>query len=151
MRLPREAVEHILEHWPVARLATLRPDGAPHVVPIVFARAAGRLYSPIDAKPKRGADLARLEHVRRDPRVSLLLDHWDDDWQRLWWLRLDGRARVVTGRDADLAAVERALRAKYPQYASTSPFLEPPVCLEIEIARSASWCAQTPSISGAGA
>jgi PPOX class probable F420-dependent enzyme len=141
MRLAREAIERILDTWPVAHLATLGPDGAPHQVPIVFARVAGRLYSPVDGKPKRGAALARLENVRRDPRVCLLLDHWSDDWTQLWWLRLDGRARVVTGAEVDLAATERALRAKYPQYAALPVFVSPPTLLEIEPMRMTSWCA----------
>lgn len=139
MRLAPEAIERILDTWPVARLATLGPDGAPHQVPIVFARAAGRLYSPVDGKPKRGGPLARLENVRRDPRVCLLLDHWDSDWTRLWWLRLDGRARVVAGTDVDLSEIEPALRAKYPQYATVPLFTDPPTLLEIEVGRTASW------------
>jgi PPOX class probable F420-dependent enzyme len=146
MRLPDAEVERILEHWPVARLAALGPAGEPWQVPIVFARVAGRLYSPVDGKPKRSAALARLRHVARDPRVSLLLDHWDADWTRLWWLRLDGRARAVAGARIELPAVERALRVKYPQYAEGALFRGPPTLLEIEIVRSASWCAR-PGVS----
>jgi PPOX class probable F420-dependent enzyme len=139
MRLPAGEVERILETWPRATLAALGPAGEPWQVPIVFARTAGRLWSPVDGKPKRGTGLARLAHVRRDPRVSLLLDHWDADWSRLWWLRLDGRARVLTAADVDLDPIERALRAKYPQYAAVSLFSEPPTLLEIEVTRIASW------------
>ena len=139
MRLPPAEVERILETWPVARLAALAAGGEPWQVPIAFARVGGRLWSPVDGKPKRSAALVRLEHVRRDPRVSLLLDHWDADWSRLWWLRLDGRARVVSGADIDLDAIERALRAKYPQYATTALFRGPPTLLEIEVTRATSW------------
>ena len=139
MPLARDALERILDTWPVARLATLDSGGAPHLVPIVFVRVAGRLWSPIDGKPKRGAALARLANVQRDPRVSLLLDHWDDDWARLWWLRVDGRARVVSGGDVDLAPIESALRAKYPQYARVAVFRGAPTLLEIEPIRIASW------------
>jgi PPOX class probable F420-dependent enzyme len=139
MRLAPGAIERILDTWPVARLATLGPDGAPHQVPIVFARHAGRLWSPVDGKPKRGTQLARLENVRRDPRVCVLLDHWHDDWTQLWWLRLDGRARVVAGGDVDLTAIERALRAKYPQYAALPVFAGRPTLLEIEPTRMTSW------------
>jgi PPOX class probable F420-dependent enzyme len=141
MRLAREAIERILDTWPVAHLATLGPDGAPHQVPIVFARLAGRLYSPVDGKPKRGAALARLDNVRRDPRVCVLLDHWSDDWSRLWWLRLDGRARVVAGADLDLSPIEHALRAKYPQYAALPIFTGSPTLLEIQASRTSSWSA----------
>jgi PPOX class probable F420-dependent enzyme len=141
MPLARDAQERILDTWPVARLATLDSGGAPHLVPIVFVRVAGRLWSPIDGKPKRGAALARLANVRRDPRVSLLLDHWDDDWTRLWWLRVDGRARVVSGAEVGLGPIESALRAKYPQYARTPVFHGAPTLLEIESVRVTSWSA----------
>jgi len=139
MRLAPEAIERILDAWPVAHLATLGADGAPHQVPIVFARVAGRIWSPVDGKPKRSAALARLANVRRDPRVSLLLDHWDADWTRLWWLRIDGRARVVSGDEVDHAAIERALRVKYPQYASVPVFRGPVTLIEIEFERITTW------------
>jgi len=141
MPLAAAAIERILDAWPVARLATLGATGAPHQVPIVFARVAGRLWSPIDGKPKRGSPLARVVNLRRDPRVSLLLDHWDDDWTQLWWLRIEGRARVVSAADADLPAIEGALRAKYPQYGRVPVFADPPTALEIECLRLASWSA----------
>jgi len=141
MRLAPGAIDRILDSWPVARLATLGPDGAPHQVPIVFARVAGRLYSPIDGKPKRGTALARLANVQRDSRVSVLLDHWEADWARLWWLRLDGRARVVAPDEIDAGPIERALRAKYPQYRTLPLFADPPTLLEIEVGRTVSWSA----------
>jgi PPOX class probable F420-dependent enzyme len=141
MELPPETREALLDSWPVARLATLRAgerEAAPHLVPVVFARSGGHLWSPIDGKPKRGTPLARLANVRARPRVALLLDHYDADWALLWWLRIDGEARVV---EANEAAAEAALRRKYPQYATTPLFRDAPCWLRIAPQRSTSWCA----------
>ena len=101
----------------VARLATVGPDGAPHLVPIVFAVAGDVIYSAVDAKPKRHRRLQRLANIEREPRVSVLADHYSDDWTRLWWVRADGLARVTDTAEAGLTA----LRAKYSQYAATPP------------------------------
>ena len=99
MELPSAVVDRVLEVWPVARLATMGPDG-PHAVPIVFARAGGCIWSPVDGKPKRGGELARVAHLRADPRATLLIDRWDPDWTRLWWLRVDveGEKAVIRGK-----------------------------------------------------
>jgi PPOX class probable F420-dependent enzyme len=101
---------------PVARLATLRPDGTPRLVPITFALVDGLICSGVDdVKAKRTLGLARLADVARDPRVALVVDHYADDWSRLWWVRVDGTAAVLAdGRER--AAAVAALRAKYPQY-----------------------------------
>lgn len=97
----------------VARLATLRPDGSPRLVPITFAVVDGLICSAVDAvKPKTTTRLARLADVRRDPRVAVLVDRYDEDWSQLWWIRVDGTAAVLDEHPA--AAV--ALRAKYPSY-----------------------------------
>jgi len=132
-------IERLLDSWPVARLATVAPDGRPHLVPIVFARHAGALWSPVDGKPKKagGRVLARLAHIAREPRVSVLLDHYDTDWRRLWWIRVDGRAE----RGGGAAAVEAALRAKYPQYRETPLYAGPPALVRIEPERVTSWAA----------
>jgi PPOX class probable F420-dependent enzyme len=144
MQLPPEQVEERLERWPVARLATLGPEG-PHQVPVVFARAAGVLWSPVDGKPKSGAELARVRNVLRDPRVGLLLDEYTEEWQRLWWVRVDALARVVRpaepARDPEVAAALAALRVKYPHYEHVPLLPEPPTLLRIEPRRVASWCA----------
>jgi PPOX class probable F420-dependent enzyme len=102
---------------PVARLATIRPDGSPRLVPICFALDGDTLYSAVDEKPKRTRRLARLADIERDPRVEVLIDHYDDDWSQLSWVRLHGRARVV---ERDERALE-LLRAKYPQYRARPP------------------------------
>ncbi len=104
----------------VARLATVRPDGRPHLVPVVFALEGDTVYTAVDEKPKRSRRLQRLENVRADPRVSLLVDRYDEDWGRLWWVRADGLARVVDeGPELD-RAIELIL-ARYPQERERPP------------------------------
>ena len=139
MRLERGEIERILAGWPVARLATLAADGRAELVPIVFAESGGALWSPIDGKPKRGGELARVRNLRADPRVCLLLDRYDADWERLWWLRLDGRAERVAASQAERAVA--ALRAKYPRYASgaTPLFAGEPMLIRIAVLRSIGW------------
>jgi PPOX class probable F420-dependent enzyme len=104
----------------VARLATLRDDGRPHVVPVCFALAGDAIVSVVDDKPKRSAHLRRLDNVRVHPAVTLLVDHYDDDWTRLWWVRVDGAARVIEGGPEHRRAVDR-LAAKYAQYRVARP------------------------------
>ena len=140
MQLSADAVEAILERWPMAVLTTLGERG-PHAVPIVFARAAGALWSPIDGKPKRGGELARLRHVRRDPRVALLFTHYEDDWDRLWWLRADGEAEIRDAHDAECEAALAELRRKYPQYQRTELIGPGAALLRIRITSQRSWCA----------
>lgn len=103
----------------VARLATVRPSGEPHVVPVTFAVHDDTVVIAIDSKPKRTNDLQRLRNVRMNPAVSLLVDHYADDWAELWWLRIDGVAEIV-----DVASSAEALDAlisKYPQYRDERP------------------------------
>lgn len=113
---------------PVARLATITPDGLPHLVPVVFAVADTGdhevVYTAVDAKPKTTRRLRRLANIDHTPAVSLLVDHYADDWTRLWWVRVDGVATVHTEGEA-VDTGYRLLRAKYPQYQSVS--LEGPV------------------------
>jgi PPOX class probable F420-dependent enzyme len=115
---------------PVARLATVDPDGRPHLVPITFALREDTLYSAVDAKPKRSRTLRRIENARRRPDVTVLVDHYDDDWTRLWWVRLRGRARVLDGGDEAVRALA-LLTAKYEQYREVAPGL-PVLAIEIE-------------------
>ncbi len=144
MPLSEEVVEGLLDRWPVARLATSGPAG-PHQVPIVFARAGGLLWSPVDGKPKAGGELARVRFVLADPQVSLLLDDYRRDWTQLWWLRVDAEARVVRPArpedDAEVAAALEALRAKYPQYASVPLLGDPPTLLAFQPTGLRSWSA----------
>lgn len=106
---------------PVARLATLRPDGTPRLVPCTFVLLDDLLCSAVDEiKPKRSARLARLADVARDPRVALVVDHYDDDWSTLWWVRIDGTAAVHDEGELRSDALA-ALATKYPPYRETRP------------------------------
>jgi PPOX class probable F420-dependent enzyme len=104
----------------VARLATVRPDGAPHVVPVVFALVDDTVYSAVDAKPKRTTRLQRLANVRAEPRCALLVDHYQDDWSRLWWVRADGAAAVVDEPPAGHPGLA-ALAARHRRYREEPP------------------------------
>jgi PPOX class probable F420-dependent enzyme len=104
----------------VARLATTDPDGRPHLVPIVFALEGDTLYSAVDRKPKRSRRLRRIENARERPDVTVLVDHYDDDWGRLWWIRLRGQARVLDGGEEHDRALA-LLAEKYPQYRIAPP------------------------------
>jgi PPOX class probable F420-dependent enzyme len=104
----------------VGRLATVRPDGRPHVVPCCFALDGDVVYSVIDAKPKSTLALRRLDNIRGNSSVALLIDHYTEDWNALWWIRLDGMARVVESGGDREHALER-LRQKYAQYVAQAP------------------------------
>jgi PPOX class probable F420-dependent enzyme len=151
VELPAAAIERQLAIAPIARFATRGRDGAPRVVPVVFAWDGARAWSPIDGKPKRAGELARERDVVAEPRVALLLDRWDPDWRTLWWIRVDGDAEVVPlaagGEAAERAA--RALRAKHPQYATTPLFSGEPRLLSIRARRLVSWCAGPDAVAAA--
>jgi len=100
----------------VARLATVGPDGRSHVVPICFVVDGDTLYTAVDEKPKRTRRLKRLSNIEANPRVEVLIDHYEEDWSSLWWVRLRGTARIVDDRRA-----LELLAAKYPQYARQPP------------------------------
>ena len=113
---PPAIAEERLAAARVGRLATVTAAGRPHVVPVCFALHDGRVYTAVDAKPKATTTLARLDNVRATGRASLLVDHYEEDWGNLWWVRVDGAAEVVTSEPA-----LDALAAKYPQYRSQRP------------------------------
>ena len=125
----------------VARLATVDADGRPHLVPIVFAVVDDVVWSAIDSKPKSTRALRRLDNIRSNPRVSLLVDHYSDDWTALWWVRLDGEARIVDLDGPGARAALDALVAKYAQYQR-----DPPAgpLVQVTARRWASW-SHTPS------
>jgi PPOX class probable F420-dependent enzyme len=114
----------------VGRLATT----APRIVPVTFAVVGSAIVHAVDHKPKATRELARVADIRRDPRVSLLVDHYDDDWSRLWWVRADGTARVLDAAEATTAI--DALVEKYPQYAGRRP--EGPVVV-LDVERVSGW------------
>jgi len=105
----------------VARLGTTSPTGRVELVPITFALLDGRIVTAVDHKPKTTTRLKRLDNVRANPEVGVLVDHYDDtDWDALWWVRVRGLAEVVERGARHRAAVE-ALAAKYPQYRGRAP------------------------------
>jgi PPOX class probable F420-dependent enzyme len=104
----------------VGHLATADASGKPHVVPFVFALVDGRICWAVDRKPKRSARLRRMANIEANPRVSVLVDHYDEDWPALWWVRVDGIAAILPeGPEKERARV--ALLERYPQYR-----IEPP-------------------------
>ena len=132
-----DSARRLFETQRVARLATVRPDGAPHLVPVTFAVEGDTVFTAVDAKPKRTRDLQRLANLRHDPRCTLLADYYDDDWSELWWVRVDGHADVhddPTGAAPGLAALAR----KYPQYTDAPP--AGPV-IAVQVARWTGWSA----------
>jgi PPOX class probable F420-dependent enzyme len=121
----------------VGRLATNGPTGAPHIVPIVFAIEAGEIVSAIDFKPKTTSNLQRLENLRADPRATLLVDQYDEDWSRLWWVRLDCSAQVIDS-GPDFASAVAALVEKYGQYSETPP---PGPVIRLRVQSTTGWTA----------
>jgi PPOX class probable F420-dependent enzyme len=134
----------------VARLATADAAGRPHLVPVVFAVAGDVIYSVVDAKPKRTSALRRLRNVAENPFVALLADHYDDaDWSALWWVRAEGRARVLGASDtAESGHALDLLVARYPQYRTSRP-AGPVVALDVE--RVTGWAASEPEQPGPSA
>jgi PPOX class probable F420-dependent enzyme len=104
----------------VARLGTVDHRGRPHLVPCCFALAGETVYSAVDGKPKRSPALQRLANVAVHPDTTLLVDHYDEDWSRLWWVRARGRGRVVTDAGEAVQAVA-LLAGKYAQYREQPP------------------------------
>jgi PPOX class probable F420-dependent enzyme len=116
-------------------MATVDGASRPHVVPVVFALDGRRLYWVVDGKPKRSRDLRRLRNLAANPLVELVVDHFEEDWDALWWVRARGPARVVED-PAEEAAALAALAGKYPQYRDVGP-AGPVVAVELE--RVTSW------------
>src|SRR5258708_6876844 len=122
----------------VARLATIGPDGRPHLVPVTFALDGDRIYTVVDAKPKTTANLRRLRNIGADPRVAVLADHYEDDWDALWWARADGLATILS-QPPDMAGPLELLAARYRQYRA-----QPPAgpLIRIQAERWTGWAAQ---------
>lgn len=130
----------LLASRPVARLATIGSTG-PHVVPIVFAVSDDAIVTTIDHKPKQTLRLQRLVNIERNPRVSVLADHYEQDWDRLWWVRADGAAAIVAGGSRHRNAID-SLVDKYPQYRQRRP--DGPV-ISIRVDRWSGWRASRES------
>jgi PPOX class probable F420-dependent enzyme len=130
-----ETVRRRVRQARVARLASMRPDGRPHIVPCCFALEGEVVYSVVDAKPKSTLHLRRLENVRANPSVALLVDHYTEDWTALWWIRLDGTARVIESGDERDRALGY-LCEKYPQYVQEPP---PGAVISIDVTTWRAW------------
>jgi PPOX class probable F420-dependent enzyme len=113
----------------VARLATVASDGRPHLVPVVFAVVGERIVTAVDAKPKSTSALRRLAHIAAHPAVSVLVDHYAEDWTQLWWVRADGEAHVETDVPAELVL-------RYEQYREQPP---PGPTIVIDVQRWSGW------------
>jgi PPOX class probable F420-dependent enzyme len=122
----------------VARLATAGAGGRPHLVPICLAVADDAIYFAVDAKPKRTRDLQRLRNIAANPAVTVLVDCYDEDWDRLWWVRVDGTARVLDGGPESDRALD-LLVSRYRQYQRVRP-AGPVVAITID--RMSGWSAE---------
>ena len=124
----------------VARLATAAADGRPHIVPVVFAVDGDVIYSVVDTKPKQTTALRRLANIAENPWVSMLADHYSDDWDQLWWVRADGQARVLdpaAAADAGESAKAIALlRSRYPQQRAAG------AVVAVDVERWSGWAAR---------
>lgn len=123
---PAEAWQR-LQLAPSAALGTVDPDRGIHLVPVVFTIVERRIAIAVDAKPKRTRKLRRLANIERDPRVTMLADHYESDWDRLWWVRVDGLASVEAGVSTDLEDRHRRL---HPQVGDQQ--LGPWIVIDVE-------------------
>jgi PPOX class probable F420-dependent enzyme len=119
----------------VARLATVAADGTPHLVPVVFAVLGDTVFSVVDQKPKRTTELQRLENARASGRAALLVDHYEEDWEALWWVRADGGARVLDRDEPEARRAIAALADRYPQQQAVG------AVLAVDVERWSGWAA----------
>ncbi|MDP2329277.1 MAG: TIGR03668 family PPOX class F420-dependent oxidoreductase [Reyranella sp.] len=129
---------HFIDTRRIGHLATADSRAVPHVVPVCFSLAGDIVYIAIDQKPKRnrGKLLKRLGNITDNPRVAVVFDHYDEDWQRLGWVMLHGRAEILTeGIEHDRAQL--LMRSRYRQLAAMQIEQLPVIAIHIE--RVASW------------
>jgi PPOX class probable F420-dependent enzyme len=120
VRLTEDEARARLTAARVARLATAGGDGRPHLVPVTFAVDGDLIYIAVDHKPKTTVRLKRLSNIRENPRVAILADYYADDWDELWWVRVDGRATIVDDSSAAAHPID-SLVERYEQYRATRP------------------------------
>ncbi len=127
-----------LEARRIGHLATADAGGVPHVVPVCYAVTATDAYITIDEKPKHG-DITRMKRLRNiiaNPNVALVVDHYEEDWSRLGWVMLRGRAEILAA-GTEHAAAQALLRARYAQYRAMR--LEELPVIAIRVTRATSW------------
>ena len=131
--LQDQGVRRFLSTSRVARLATAAADAVPHAVPLCFWFDGVNFYFAIDQKPKRqsGLKLKRMRNIAANPHVSLLIDHYEEDWSQLAYVLVGGAARVVEDREEYVMAL-RNLRDKYPQYRNMALTYETNLIIRIE-------------------
>lgn len=137
MKIDRRAAVSLAAQQPDARLATVGPAGEPHIVPITFALADDYIYSIVDSKPKTTRRLQRLSNIEEDSRVSVLVDHYNEEWTQLWWVRFDGTAEIHT-EGARFELAKQKLMAKYSQYQEEPP-AGPAIVIEVSAVSWWSW------------
>ena len=132
------AERRFVESMRIARLATADANGAPHVVPVCYALAGDNLYVTIDEKPKRSdvRAMKRLRNIVQNPEVAVVVDRYDEDWSRLAWVMLRGRAEILDAGDEHDRA-QAALRERYPQYRAMR--IEPLPVIALRIDRVNAW------------
>jgi PPOX class probable F420-dependent enzyme len=122
----------------VAHLATADAEGRPHIVPVVLALDGDTIYFAVDQKPKRTRELRRLSNIASNPSVAVLVDHYEEDWEALWWVRADGSAHVLApGPETDRAL--QLLAERHPQYRAQPP---PGPAVAINVHRWSAWSAR---------
>ena len=133
-----EGARRFLDRVRVAHLATADGAGAPHVVPICFALVGESLYVSIDEKPKHSAPmrLRRVRNIEANPQVAVVADVYDDDWTRLGFVLVRGRARILIDGDEHRRAID-SLRERYVQYRAMALEERPVIAIDIE--RVTSW------------
>jgi PPOX class probable F420-dependent enzyme len=114
----------------VARLATVDEQGRPHLVPIAFVVDRDRIYTAVDRKPKTTRNLQRLANIRANPYVAVLVDHYEDDWMQLWWVRADGRASIIDSIP-EMTGPLGLLAQRYRQYGEQTPE-GPVICIDVD-------------------
>ena len=132
-----EAQRRFLDQSRVGHLATADRHGVPHVVPVCYAVAGSNLYISVDEKPKRtDLPLKRLRNISQNPAVAVTVDHWDEDWARLAWVMLHGKAEILPeGSEHDEA--QAMLRRRYLQYQAMD--LTPLPVIAVRVGRVLSW------------
>lgn len=133
-----EAARALFAKARVARLASVDEESRPHVVPIVFALDGDLLYTAVDHKPKRTRRLHRLANIAANPNVSVLADHYEEDWERLWWVRADGTAQIVDAGAPEHGRAVALLAERYSQYVGRPPA---GAAIVVKIGRWSGWTA----------